>query len=311
MLYEKTHHQTEQRSRENQRMLAEDRAYHRRLDIQKLDDLPPMPAIASELLAILNDDEAEIEDIAAIISKDPALTAKLLSLANSAFFGFGRSVNSVTDAIINVLGLELVKGLSIGIIMSNSFNSERCPGFDVGRYWSNSIMTATMIRNIAQSQTIDPEIQSGFYYLYGLLHNIGLLVLADCYPEEMSDVFLAAERETETRLSAIENDRLGINHYEAGQYLADKWNLPTDVIVAIRHHSNFEYRERHFKVSQITGYCSRLVQNCLHQSNLEARNNLIPTLLDIDADKCSEIASKVSENIDEIQAVADKMTGSN
>ncbi len=288
-------------------MLATDILYEPRVDIQKIDELPPMPAIANELLTILNDPDAEIEDIADIIIKDPGLAAKLLGLANSAFFSFGRSVNTITEAIINVLGLELVKGLSIGLIMSNSFDSNKCKSFDISQYWSNALLTANLTRGIGKIGEFNEDINPAFFYLYGLLHNLGILVLADCFPEEMDNVFSIKGKHPEEKLSIIEREELGITHYEAGVFLSERWGLPEDITVAIGEHANFDYRSSHHEVAQLTGYCSRMSQHALHNTPIEDRNALIPNLINLPIDKCESIIEKTNLKIDDVKAIAAKM----
>ncbi len=289
-------------------MLAKEPFIDRRVDIQKINDLPPLPAIANELLAALNNGEAEIEDIAEIIARDPALSAKLLGLANSAFFGFGRNMNNIAEAIINVLGLELVKGLSVGLIMSNSFDVNKCKGFDIERYWSNSLLAATLVRDINKTCKIDTTVNPGLYYLFGLLHNLGILVLADCFPEEMDTVFKTHEKEPERKLMAIENELLGIDHHMAGYDLAVKWNLPEEIYTVIQHHSDFDYKDKFYQVAQLTGYCSRIVQHWLQESHIEPRNNLIPNTLDIPVNKCDDIIAAVHNKIEDVTMVASKMS---
>lgn len=288
-------------------MLAVDILYEPRVDIQKIDELPPMPAIANELFNILNDPDAEIEDIADIIVKDPGLTAKLLGLANSAFFSFGRSVNTITEAIINVLGLELVKGLSLGLIMSNSFDSNKCKGFDISQYWSNALYTANLTRNIGKLGEFEEEVNPAFFYLYGLLHNLGILVLADCYPEAMENVFSTKEKHPEEKLNLIEKEELGITHYEAGVFLTEKWGLPEDIITAIGQHANFDYRGSFHEVAQLTGYCSRMGQHALQESPIEDRNALIPNLINLPLDKCETLIEQAQLKIDDVKAIAAKM----
>lgn len=288
-------------------MLAESISYDRRVDIQKISDLPPLPVIANELLAALNNPDAEIEDISNIIIKDPGLTAKLLGLANSAFFSFGRQVDSVTGAIINVLGLELVKGLSVGLIMSNSFDCEKCKSFDISRYWSNAILSASLTRELCKIGNLDQDFNPGYFYLYGLLHNIGILVLTDCFPDEMNEVFLAHEKEPDRKLVAIENEVMGIDHHSASGHLAAKWNLPEDVCISMRHHADSQYFETYSNVAQLTGYSSRMAQHWLDESPVEDRDELIPTLLKLPLDKHEKIIEASKNKIADVSSIAASM----
>ncbi len=89
-----------------------------RLEIQKIDCLPPIPSVAQEILIASNDDTTDMNDVAKIIKRDPALVARIIGMANSAFFDFGRNVITIEQAIIIVLGLDLVKSFALSLAMS-------------------------------------------------------------------------------------------------------------------------------------------------------------------------------------------------
>ncbi len=187
-----------------------------RLEIQKIDYLPPMPSIAQEILIACNDDTSDMDDIVKIIKKDPALAAKIIGMANSAFFGFGRNVATLEQAVINVLGLDLVKGFSLSLAMSSVFDPKKCANFDIKRYWCSAFLTAELatgfVNHIDSKQALDPN----QLYLYGLLHNIGILVLADRFPNIMSELFAAAMEDKEKRLIEYEKEIIDFNHHDAG-----------------------------------------------------------------------------------------------
>lgn len=229
-----------------------------RVEIQKIDYLPPMPSIAQDILIASNDDSSDMDDIARIIKKDPGLTAKILGMANSAFFGFGRNVSTIEEAIINVLGLDLVKGFALSLAMSSVFDFNKCESFDIKRYWSSAFLTAELAsgftNHIDQKQVLDPN----QLYLYGLLHNIGILVLVNRFPNIMSELFQEALVDKEKRLIDYEKGTIDFNHHDAGAWLAEKWKLPYEIIDVIRHHHNLEYLERNSNLVILVGYCSRI-----------------------------------------------------
>ena len=95
-----------------------------RLEIQKLKNLPPLPFIAQQLIGALNNEDSSMTAIAAIINQDPSLASQILGLSNSAFFGFGRKLYTVHEAIIN-LGLDLVRGLALTLVMGGVFDIKK------------------------------------------------------------------------------------------------------------------------------------------------------------------------------------------
>ena len=281
-----------------------------RLEIQKIDYLPPMPSVAQEILIASNDDTSDMDDIAKIIKKDPALTAKIIGMANSAFFGFGRNVTTLEQAIINVLGLDLVKGFALSLAMSGVFDVGKCTNFDIKRYWSSAFLTAELATGFAShidsKQIIDPN----KLYLFGLLHNIGILVLADRFPNIMSELFAIAMEDKERRLIEYEKETIDFNHHDAGAWLAHKWKLPYEIIDVIEHHYNLEYQERNSNFVLLIGLCSRISRQWLLNTNYDPMQefelikalNLRPDALESYLDKCHG-------KLDEIRKLVDEITG--
>jgi HD-like signal output (HDOD) protein len=240
-----------------------------RLEIQKIDCLPPMPAIAQEILIASNDESSDMDDIAKIIKKDPALAAKIIGMANSAFFGFGRNVTTLEQAIINVLGLDLVKGFALSMAMSSVFDVTKCANFDLKRYWASAFLTAELAsgfaNNIDSKQAYDPN----QLYLYGLLHNIGILVLANRFPNIMSELFATAITDKEKHLIDYEKETIDFNHHEAGAWLGHKWKLPYEIIDVIEHHHDLSYQERNSNFVILTGFCARISRQWILDTNYD------------------------------------------
>jgi HD-like signal output (HDOD) protein len=136
-----------------------------RVEIQKIDYLPPLPSIAQDILIASNDDASDLDDIANIIKKDPSLAAKIISMANSAFFGFGRNVTTLEQAVINVLGLDLVKGFALSLTMSSVFDLEKCAGFDIKRYWCSAFLTAELASGFASQANLKQSLDPNQFYL--------------------------------------------------------------------------------------------------------------------------------------------------
>ena len=280
-----------------------------RLEIQKIDYLPPMPVVAQEILIASNDVTSDMDDIAQIIKKDPALTAKIVGMANSAFFGFGRNVATLEQAIINVLGLDLVKGFALSLAMSGVFDPEKCVNFDLKRYWCSAFLTAELATGFADhidsKQVLDPN----QLYLYGLLHNIGILVLADRFPNIMSELFLTAQKDREKRLIEYEKETIDFNHHEAGAWLGHKWKLPYEIIDIIEHHHNLEYQERNTNFVLLIGLCSRIARLWLLETNYDPMQEVeLLKAINIKPDALENYMDKSRKKLDEIKQLVDTLT---
>ena len=131
-----------------------------RLEIEKIKELPPLPVIAQQLLGAISNEDTSIDEIANIIQSDPILTSRILGLANSAFFGFPRSLYNLTEAIVNVLGLDMVRALGLTMVMGGVFNVKRCSQFDIVRHWSHAFMTAELSMRLVSLVKADKELHA-------------------------------------------------------------------------------------------------------------------------------------------------------
>ncbi len=281
-----------------------------RVEIQKIDYLPPMPSIAQEILIASNDVNSDMDDIAEIIKKDPALTVKIISMANSAFFGFGRNVSTLEQAIINVLGLDLVKGFALSMAMSSVFEPEKCKGFELKRYWSSAFLTAELAsgftNDIDSKQILDPN----QLYLYGLLHNIGILVLAHRFPNIMSDLFLSANEDKEKRLIEYEKETIDFNHHDAGSWLAQKWKLPYEIIDTIDHHHNLEYKGRNTNFVLLIGFCSRVARQWLLNTSYDPlQEHELIKALNLKPDSLETYLNQSHKKLDGIKKLVNEIAG--
>jgi HD-like signal output (HDOD) protein len=163
-----------------------------------------------------------------MIEHSHALSARIMGVANSAFFANGTPARDVPDAIIRILGLDLVRDLSISLLLGQPFDLSACPRFDARRYWSDAMACATFA-DIVASHLGSADLSPSTAYLSGLIRNLGLLALVHLAPREMDDVFAAAAASPDGALRAIERRCLGVGHAAAGAALAGAWQLPLDL----------------------------------------------------------------------------------
>lgn len=253
-----------------------------RVEIQKISNLPPFPSLATELLDVLNDEDADIDSIASVIEKDPALTSRLIGLANSAFFSYERKIYSIQDAMICVLGLDLVKSLSLTICLSGVFDYKKCPSFNPIHYWVGSFLTTDLAMRLLPYINTDEHcgIEKDRLYLAGLLHNFGLLILVERFPKIMNEVFTEADAQLDLELIQTENKFIDYNHQDAGVWLATKWGLPEQLITVIAQYNDQSYRGPYWEDSKLIGLSSRIVKSWLNEKevNIEAELKCIEAL---------------------------------
>ncbi len=192
-------------------------------------NLPTIPAVAVQIIALVQQEDLDIDLLAETIARDPALAARVLKTANSGFYGRPRSVTRIRDAVM-VLGLRSVKTLALGFSLVGNMRKTTRHGFDHTEIWQRSLLAAAGARTIATRAgfTCDDEA-----FLGGLLHLIGVVAMEQVLGRPFHEIAEAAGSDL-TRQRAFERERFGFDHAEAGAALAEKWNLPEALVMAIR-----------------------------------------------------------------------------
>jgi len=203
--------------------------------ISQIESLPSLPTLYTRVIDELNSPSSSVQKIAEIISSDVGMTAKILQLANSAFFGLSQHVNSPLRAV-NILGLDTIKALIMTVQIFSQFDRKTPSGFSIADLWEHSMhcgVFAKVIGKAAGEERI--AIEDGF--LGGLLHDVGKLVLVANLPERYGDA-LALAAEAKIPLWDAEQEILGTTHAQVGAYLMGLWGLPDRIVEAIAFHHN-------------------------------------------------------------------------
>ena len=198
-----------------------------------LKSLPPFPAVALQLLSLLDDEEVPMKKIVGLLRIDPALSAEILRVSNSALYGLSRRIDSVSHAIV-VLGTEVVKRLALTVALGRFSHSFLCnPSLRI--CWDHSVACALIAEELADAMD-QPKDRA---YTSGLLHDVGRLALLACYPAEYGNL-MAVARENDFDELECERQLFDIDHCAAGDWLGRQWNLPSTFVEAIAHHHTAE-----------------------------------------------------------------------
>lgn len=197
--------------------------------------LPSTPAIYHQLLQVLRNDDASAQQIGTLLAEDMAMTAKVLQLVNSAFFGLCREITSPEDAVM-FLGIDTVKALALSVSAFSCFSASQCPQFSIDDLQRHSSLVASAAREIAKSQKASKSFLDETF-VAGLLHDVGQLVLVSNHAEKYAQVLSAKACENRT-LEVAEREVFGTTHAEVGGYLLWLWGLPNPIVEAVAfHHS--------------------------------------------------------------------------
>ncbi|MCH7618501.1 MAG: HDOD domain-containing protein [Candidatus Marinimicrobia bacterium] len=202
--------------------------------ILNTEDLPTLPITVSRILELVDNPKTTAGMLSELINIDPVLAAKVLKVANSAFFGFPRRISTLNLAIV-ILGFSSLKHLCLSVGIMNLWpENEKGSGLEMNAFWSHSIATGVAARLIAKK--VKYEIP-GEAFVCGLIHDIGKLLLNDLLNEEYKEI-LSSSQEGIRPLHAIEEDTLGVDHSLVGGWLTEKWNLPHELVQSIKAHHN-------------------------------------------------------------------------
>ena len=200
--------------------------------LARVDNLPTLPTAIAKLVALLQDDNASVANFEEAIRPDPALTANLLRIANSAYFGLRREVTSVSHAVA-MMGTKRV----FEVASSAGFNQvipKTIPGYEIDAqaFWLHSVAVAILAERLSGElgqQTPD------LTFTAGLLHDIGKLVIGS-FLTKRSNTILAKVRKKDMAFVGAEHAVLGTDHAEVGGLISERWDLPEAVCVAARCH---------------------------------------------------------------------------
>ena len=193
---------------------------------QQPNALPSAPKVVQELITSFNDEHVSAEDISRKLAADPVLSAKLLRLANSAYYHVSRSVSTVNDAV-TMLGFVTVRTLVISSGLVNGFKS--APGLDLKQFWRYSLNTAVIAKWLAQQTNENSEL----VFTVGMMHAIGQLVI-HAGMSEQAQLLDKAVSPFDTRRFEAERNSFGYNYPEVSAELAVRWKFPNAFSETIR-----------------------------------------------------------------------------
>ena len=199
--------------------------------IAKVESFPSLPGATTKLVSLIDDPNAAVAEIEEILRMDPGLTANVLKLSNSAYFGFPSKIGSVHKAII-LLGAKRLMQLVMTSCV-NSVMNKSIPGYDLppGEMWRHSIAVSVAAEGLIEELNI-PEADEIF--TAALLHDVGKLVLGEFVKDDIAKIEKIVSKDVSFEVA--EQAVLGIDHAEIGAKILESWGLPEEIVSAVRWH---------------------------------------------------------------------------
>ncbi|MFZ5981010.1 MAG: HDOD domain-containing protein, partial [Candidatus Zixiibacteriota bacterium] len=194
-------------------------------------ELLSLPQTLVAVLRVIRDDKSSAEELAGVLLKDPALTARVLRIVNSTFYGARREITTVSKAVV-MMGMRQVTALALSTSIYNLASNWETKINRV-KFWRHSLEVAIAARMIAERIQY-PHVEEAF--VAGLLHDIGLLIIEKSFPDDFCKILIRGQRGENT--FEYEEELLGTNHARVGQFLLEQWNIPQSICDAVGHHHN-------------------------------------------------------------------------
>lgn len=227
--------------------------------VAQIESLPSLPQSYSMLLEALNSDDVTMGKVAELISQDMGMTTTVLKLVNSAFFGLPNQVASPEQAV-NLLGLDIIKGLVLSQGLFNTLKVQQVPGMSFEGLWRHCQTVGCLAKQIMQMEGQE-RYMADQAFIAGIMHDVGKLVLATVKPQEYAKV-IKVVRETDHPVIAVERKVFGVTHGEVGAYLLGLWGVHENVVGTIALHNNPVY------TSALGGGSGRLLLATVHAANV-------------------------------------------
>jgi HD-like signal output (HDOD) protein len=206
-----------------------------RVALAKLNAIATLPEVTSKIIATVEDPKSSAAQLHRIVSHDPALVTRILKVVNSAFYGLPGQIASVERAIV-LLGLNAVKNIAVAASLGQMFRGVKlCDGFTARDLWTHCIAVAVVSRDLAKQAKLALADEA---FLAGMIHDIGILVSLQTWPEPLR---AACDRaKAGTPFIDAETEIVGVDHQLLGKALAEKWQFPMSCQLVAGHHHNPE-----------------------------------------------------------------------
>lgn len=230
-----------------------------RIALGKIGEIATLPEVTAKIITVVDDPKSTARDLHNIIKNDPALATKILKVVNSAFYGLPGQVSDLDRAIV-LLGLSAVKNIAISASISRLFKSEKITeDYNARDIWRHSVAVAVATREFCCR--IGKKSFAEEAFLAGLIHDLGLLVERQAFPDELTQVVKAAKGGTP--FCEIEQHLIGTDHQILGAALAAKWKFPRALQIVLGYHHKVENLTDENRTLPVLVYIADVL--CCHQ----------------------------------------------
>ncbi|AIR88777.1 aminoacyl-tRNA deacylase and HDOD domain-containing protein [Pseudomonas cremoricolorata] len=262
--------------------------------LQQTIEIPPLADTAQKIIKLRVDPNASVDDITGVVETDPALAAQVVSWAASPYYASPGKIRSVEDAIVRVLGFDLVINLALGLALGKTMSLPKDQPEHMTPYWQQAIYTAAVIEGLTRAMPRPSRPEAGLTYLAGLLHNFGYLLLAHVFPPHFSLICRHLEVNPHLSHTYVEQHLLDINREQMGAWLMKLWDMPEEICTALRFQDDASYDGEYAAYPNLVCLANRLLRTRgIGAGPQKPIPDQLLSRLGLSQDKAEDVVSKV------------------
>ncbi|RLP52627.1 MAG: HDOD domain-containing protein [Ketobacter sp.] len=271
-------------------------------------EMPPLPNTAERIIQLRINPDAGAGDLAEVVEQDPSLAAQVVSWASSPYYAAPGAIKSVHDAVIRVLGFDLVINLSLGLALGKTLTLPESGPHGAFSYWRQAVYSATLMEGLVKAISSDYRPEMGLAYLSGLLSNYGYLVLAHIFPPYFSKLNRDIEANPHLDSFYIEQNSLGVDRETLASQLMECWNMPEEIIVALRWQHHPEFSGEHSVYSRLLHISHQLLRSTgMAPGPVHSIPDAYFQALHLDRDDAHSVLNNLVSKQDELLKIAKTM----
>lgn len=265
-------------------------------------ELPPLPASSQRIIRLCADEKAGTDELCNVISLDPSLAAQVVSWASSPYYGAPGEIESVEDAIIRVLGFDMVMNLALGLSMGKALAVPENGPRHYDSYWFEAVSFASLMETMVKKMPAKKRPRLGHAYLAGLLHNFGLLTIAAVLPPHFSILSRHLEVNAHLPTNLVEIHLLKLSREQIGAWLLRHWALPDGICNGIRYSKDLAYDGEDAIIARMLSVCHNLL-------NKEDIPQASQDMIGLDQASLQNIYQDLTNNSDNIKLMVSLING--
>lgn len=272
-------------------------------------EFPPLPVTAERIIKLRVNPNADIGDLTDIVELDASLSAQVVSWAASPYYSAPGTIKSIHDAIVRVLGFDMVLNLSLGLALGNTLKMPKNGSHGCLPYWQHSVYVAAATEALVTCIPREHRPGFGTAYLAGLLSNFGYLIIAEVFSNQFNAICNHIDANPKASVQAVEKHIIGVDRNQLTAWLMGFWHMPESICNAIRHQNDPDYQGEDWEYALLLYLATKLLQE--HGLGMGASKDPIDDKLfakfRITREAAEEAITNLLESKEDLEAMAKQM----